>query len=589
VVGFGAPGKDPDTHPMNFPHSPLLRSAALGALAGLLLSACSNDSPPVDQQAPPTVTISGRITFDRIGFDATLGNGLNPTAPVESPARQVTVQAIDAGDASVLAETVTDTNGDYSVTVPSNRNLFIRARAEMVRTGAAPTWNFSVRNNTTAGTGDALYALDGNAASSGAANSTRNLRAPTGFGANSYTGERAAAPFAILDTVFRAKELVLTAAPDTAFPDLRMFWSDKNKPNTSPTPDPPPFCPDDGDIITSSYVVFLAGEVDDCGDPVATGIYLLGDFTIGDTDEFDQSVIAHEFGHYVEDRFGRSDSIGGEHSGSATPLDLRVAFGEGWGNAFSGMVRNDPLYRDSFNGAQDDFNIDLEADDDVNEGWFSEASVWEILWDLFDSTNEAGDAVALGFAPLYAVMTGAEKTTDAVTSIFTFITGLKAANPAAVTAIDALLAGEDISGTGDFGTGETNFGGAGADPAVLPIYGDILLNTPQVVCSRSPFGNSSSNKLGNRVFLRFNNDAQRLVTIDAAGANIGGGTVPATDPDIFVLQRGLLAAFGAVAGPTETINQAPLPAGLYIIEVYDFDVAGAANIPRCMTVSVTGT
>ena len=79
------------------------------------------------------------------------------------------------------------------------------------------------------------------------------------------------------------------------------------------------------------------------------GIYILGDFTAlgGDTDEFDQSVIAHEFGHYVEDRFGRSDSIGGDHGGSATLLDLRVAFGEGWGNAFSGMVLGDPIYRDS--------------------------------------------------------------------------------------------------------------------------------------------------------------------------------------------------------------------------------------------------
>jgi hypothetical protein len=90
------------------------------------------------------------------------------------------------------------------------------------------------------------------------------------------------------------------------------------------------------------------------------------------------------------------------------------------------------------------------------------------------------------------------------------------------------------------------------------------------------------------VFLRFDNDTQRLVTITATGANSGGG-VPATDPDIFVLRRGVLAAFGAGTGATETISQTPLPAGLYIIEVYDFDIDSVANdIPRCMTVSVTG-
>ena len=92
--------------------------------------------------------------------------------------------------------------------------MFIRAKAQMLKTGAAPTWDFSVRNNTNS---DALYALDGSAFNSGSANSTRNLRATTGWGGTSYTGTRAAAPFAILDTVYRAKELILTAAPTATF------------------------------------------------------------------------------------------------------------------------------------------------------------------------------------------------------------------------------------------------------------------------------------------------------------------------------------------------------------------------------------
>jgi len=578
---------------MNSRPSRLVRPAALGALASLLLSACggSGGDGGVTPPPPASVTISGRITFDRIAFDTTLGNGLNPTPPVESPAREVTVQAIDASSSAVLATTATDANGDYSVSVPSNRNLFIRARAEMIKTGTAPTWNFSVHNNTDAGITDALYALDGNPASSGVANSTRNLRAPTGFGVTSYTGERAAAPFAILDTVFRAKELVRIAVPDTAFPELRLFWSDANKPTVGD------FCADNGDIQTSSYRVFGVNDVDQCGDAVATGIYLLGDATatMSDTDEFDQSVIAHEFGHYVEDRFGRSDSIGGQHGGDV-PLDLRVAFGEGWGNAFSGMVLGSPIYRDSFNLMQNDFHIDMEADDDVSEGWFSEASVWEILWDLFDSTNEAGDTVTLSFQTLFAVITGAQKTTDAVTSIYSFLTGLRAANAGSLAAIGNLEDGEEIFGSGDFGAGETNFGGAGADPQVLvDLFREIVRNDPPItVCSRSPFGHETANKLGNRVFLRLNNDVQRLVTITATGTNSVSGSISATDPDIFVLRRGVLAALGVdEGGGTETIDQVLLPAGLYVIEVYDFALADTrivvSDAPRCMTVSVTGT
>ena len=574
---------------MNSRYLGLVRLPAAVAFAAALLSACGGGGGGGGGQPPPaSVTISGQITFDRIPLDATLGNGLNPAGTVQAPARQVTVQAIStAAGSAVLASTTTDASGNYSLSVPSNTSLLIRVRAEMIKTGAAPTWNFSVHNNDNS---DALYALDGSAASSGTANSTRNLNAPSGFGVNSYTGERAAAPFAILDTVFRAKELVLTATPTAVFPTLSLFWSDQNRPTVGR------FCPDDGDIGTSSYIVFGPGELDDCAVPQANpdGIYILGNFTAlgGDTDEFDQSVIAHEFGHYVEDRFGRTDSIGGIHGGSSTLLDLRVAFGEGWGNAFAGMVLGGPVYRDSQNGVQTDFSIDLEADDDQNEGWFSEASVGEILWDLFDATNEPGDSVALGFPPLLAVITGAQVTTDALTSIFTFSTDLRVAQPASQAAIDTLLAGEDISGTGDFGVGETNFGGAGGDPQVLPIYRDIVRNDPPItVCSRSPFGNGSTNKLGNRVFLRFNNDVARLITIQVTGANVGGGTVPATDPDIFVLRRGVLAAFGAGDAPgSEMISQAALPAGLYIIEVYDFQIDKVVgNAPRCMTVAVTSS
>lgn len=561
---------------MNLPYLGWLRSAASVVFAAVLLAACGGGGGGGGSPPPATVTISGRITFDRIPFSTTPGDGLNPAATVESPAREVTVQAIDAGDNSVLATATTDDNGNYSVSVPSNRNLFIRARAEMIKTGTAPTWNFSVRNNTNS---DALYALDGNAASSSTANGTRNLRAPTGFGTTSYTGERAAAPFAILDTVFRAKQLVLTATPATAFPALSLFWSEENRPTAGR------FCPDDGDIGTSSYIVFTAGEQDDCTPPGTNsdGIYILGDFTAGDTDEFDEPVIAHEFGHYVEDRFGRSDSIGGEHGGSASLLDLRVAFGEGWGNAFSSMVRNDPIYRDSQQGISSDFQIDLETDDPLNEGWYSEASVEEILWDLFDPAND--DPLALGFAPIYSVITGAQVQTDAVTSIFSFTTGLRAANPGLASQINALVGAENIHGTDDFGTGETNDAG---DPQILAdLFRPITLNAPPIaVCSRSPHGNADANKVGNRVLLRFDNNASRLVTITATGAPNGGGTVAATDPDIFVLRRGTLALFGAGTGSSETISQQQLAAGNYVIEVYDFNIAG--TLPRCMTVSVTG-
>lgn len=537
-----------------------------------LLSACGGSGGGDDggpSQPPATVTVSGKITFDRVPFKTT-GAGLNPAAPVESPARQVVVEAVDDAGA-ILATTATDTAGDYSLQVPSNRSVKIRAKAQMQKTGAEPTWDFKVLNNNNA---DALYALEGSASSTGTANGTRNLRATSGWGTTSYTGTRAAAPFAILDTVYRAKELVVTGAANAVFPALNLYWSTVNKPTDGV------FCTSDGDIGTTFYTGggTDAGNCTPDGDLLA-GIYVLGDFTQGDTDEFDQHVISHEFGHYIEDKFSRSDSIGGTH-GSPDRLDLRVAFGEGWGNAYSGMVLADPVYRDSSAGIASESSFNLESDNTTVEGWFSEFSVGEILWDLFDTVADAGDQVSLGFPPIFAVLTGAQKDTDALTSIFSFADALRAANGAQTAGINALLTGESISESDAFGSSETNAGGSST---AVPIYQNPT--SQMIVCSSG--GDDSRNKLGYRRFLRLNVTSASAVTITATGAvdSANPGSVAATDPDIYVYRRGAIVAFSEATGPSETISQQPLAAGLHIIEVYDFDLGVA---PRCMSVSISG-
>jgi hypothetical protein len=531
---------------------------------------------PAPTPSGSTVVVSGKITFDRIPFRAGTGTGLNPTAPVESPARHVVVEAIDAGNSTtILATTTTDTAGDYSLAVPINRDIFMRAKAQMQQAGAAPTWNFRVLNNTN---GDALYALVGSNFNSGSANSTRNLRAASGWGTTSYTSDaaRTAAPFAILDSIYRAKELVLTGSVTANFPALDLYWSASNRPTVGAV------CPDNGDIGTSFYIG--AGESDECPSPapLPAGIYILGDFSggNGDTDEFDQHIVIHEFGHYFEDRFSRSDSIGGAHGGGDR-LDLRVAFGEGWGNALSGMATADPVYRDSRNGVSSDFGINMENDSATAEGWFSEASVHEVLWDIFDGATEPGDTVALGFAPIFAVMTGAQVSTDALTSIFPFANAIRSANGTQAGAITALLNGESISGTDDFGANESNNGGT--DASVLPIYVNIDVGQPVIVCSRARYG--TENKLENNKFLRFVNASTRNIGISVTG--VAGTGTAATDPDVYVYRRGVIVTAGVVQG-NELIQAFSVPAGTYVIEVFDANLNATSATPRCMSVSLTG-
>lgn len=548
------------------------------ACGALVLSACGGSNGGGGDNNPQ-VTIGGRITFERPLFNAEVGEGLDMASPVERPARDIVVEIIDAISGAVLASTTTDANGTYSVSAPQNRDVFVRAKAQMLKTGT-PSWNFRVLNNTNS---DALYALDGNAFNTGTSDATRNLRAATGWEVNGYSGTRAAAPFAILDTAYEAKELILSADPNASFAALDFFWSPNNRTTVGL------FCPDTGDIGTTFYQV--AGTRDECAtsSELPAGIYVLGAFSngTGDTDEFDQHVIAHEFGHYFEDQFSRSDSLGGGHDGTDR-LDLRVAFGEGWGNAFSAMAVQDPQYRDSYRGVSLDFGPNLETDDPRVEGWYSETSIGEIIWDLYDSVAEPHDAIALGFKPIFDVMTGPQVTTDAFTSIFSFAAGLRQVASADSAAINALLAAENIAVTDDFGSDESNDGG---DSSVLPIY-PSLPDGQTSVCVRATAGAGDNNKLGNRKFFRLVNQTQRLVTITAIGAADQGvaGSVAATDPDIFVFRRGAIEAAGITDGSaTETLPQITLEPGTHIIEVYDFDLQFQSSAPRCMTLSITGT
>jgi hypothetical protein len=69
------------------------------------------------------------------------------------------------------------------------------------------------------------------------------------------------------------------------------------------------------------------------------------------------------------------------------------------------MVLGNSVYRDSQQGVSDDFSFDLEARrrrQRGTEGWFSESSVGEILWDLFDPANDRRSAGARFRADLHA-------------------------------------------------------------------------------------------------------------------------------------------------------------------------------------------
>ncbi len=82
-------------------------------------------------------------------------------------------------------------------------------------------------------------------------------------------------------------------------------------------------------------------------------LYILGgtnnDVKNSDTDHFDDSVVLHEYGHFLEAHYGHSDTPGGSHNGNFI-IDPRLAWSEGWANYFQGAVQNGILYNGSYSG-----------------------------------------------------------------------------------------------------------------------------------------------------------------------------------------------------------------------------------------------
>jgi hypothetical protein len=495
------------------------------------------------------VTVSGRVTYDRVPFGTASNSGLNYAGTTQQPVREAVVQFVVGIGGGVLASGATDSNGNYSLTVPANSNGFVRVRAQSVRT-STPERNIQVKDNT--GAGLPVYVLDGSVFDTGTSNLTRNLHAASGWGGSGYTGARAAAPFAILDSMVTAVNFVLEqGSAATNLPPLDVYWSELNRAASGNVAL--------GQIGTTQYTSPSSG-----GPPA--GVYVLGDENL-DTDEYDQHVIVHELQHFLEDAITRTESPAGPHSTNER-LDLRLAFSEGFANAFSAMVLNDPVYRDS-QGVRQSLggSINFEDDSYAPPGWFSEGSVHSLVWDLYDTAADGVDNVALGYKPMFEVLTGAMNSTPALTSIYPFVAALKARAGAPVAGINALLGSQDIAATDEWATGESNDGGV---PEALPVYTSISIGGTQLVCGVTTAG--SINKLGNSLFLRFTLGSARSVTIRAqytATSSLAPFT-PAPDPDLVLYRSGLLD-FSDFTNPdgSETLTR-PLEAGEYVIEVYEY-------------------
>jgi hypothetical protein len=411
-----------------------------------------------------TVTVSGVASYEFVPANGAC-RGLNFNGIEIRPIRGATIQLLDADSGTEIARATSSATGSYSFAgIPRNSMVQLRVRAELKDTNV-PGWDVDVRDNFIAGASDyddpspppyatrALYTLDGTAFDTGDADVARNLMATTGWDGASYTGARAAAPFALLDTAYTAMQFVRSVDPNADFAPLDMFWSVNNVPGgerldiTS------------GEIGTSGYVA------------VIDSLLVLGDAT-ADTDEFDQAIVAHEWSHYFEDVLSRSNSEGGPHFFGES-MDASLAFSEGFAGALGQMILADPIYCDTLvPGTNAGGGVNVEGNSFGLRGWFNESSVAMLIWDLWDSSDDGVDTGTIGFGPIYDVMVGPHALSDAFTTLFSFATELRASLDAQDAAfLDSLLVREQVlagAALDIWASNETNDAGVAQD--VLPLY-----------------------------------------------------------------------------------------------------------------------
>ena len=473
------------------------------------------------------VEISGTIYYERVHAqhlgESTLLNYLNIT---KERAKQVLVEAIDPSE-NLVDSTFTDNNGHYTLSnIPSNTNLKIRVYAKMKKENR---WNVKVIDNTNH---DSTYVIEGSFSNSGFVNSSRTLIATA--------SNKESPPFAILDSIYLAMNKVLAVDSTVNFPVLKINWSVNN-------------------VNTGSYY----DGVDN--------IVLQGDQQ-QDSDEYDDHIVIHEWGHYFERNFSRADNIGGQH-GSGEYLDIRVAFGEGFGNAFSAMVTDDPLYFDTMGSSG--WNMNIEQATHETPGWFSEASIQRILYDIYDGNNDGADKLSLGFKPIYKTLVNGQRNTVAFTSIFSFINELKNANPSSTAKIDDIVANENIATIEDiYGSNRVS----NLEQGTLPLYTELTENkTIGNICSINQYGNY--NKLGNHKYIRFNINNSGTYPIQVKQSN---GT--ASDPEFTLFKVSPFEKLSTNQSGKSGIEKVKLAlsSGEYLLDIYDANSIDKA----CFTVSV---
>lgn len=142
-----------------------------------------------------------------------------------------------------------------------------------------------------------------------------------------------------------------------------------------------------------------------------TSLVIAGDSS--NTDEWDDSVIIHEWGHFADHQFSCNQNPGGAHSlpgVNAGANATRLAWGEGYPDYYQSVARTIMPGSAAINFYVDPSGpvVDLENMRGVTAADTDEGAVAAMLWDFHDTTNDGQDTVSHGHAVSQRIYTTAD-------------------------------------------------------------------------------------------------------------------------------------------------------------------------------------
>lgn len=341
----------------------MIKNAILIFLVGLFAVGCSTKRRTYNG---PTFSVEGNVSYEK---NETIGNSTiwSPFS-TPNPVSNAKIAVLDTLDSfRVIVTSQTDFSGNFQVQVPlelKGKPLIIRAYTD------SPFSNipFQVSNHDRQ-FGSEPYFLDSEIFTDSELDMEIVAR----------NNDRLAAAFGIYSIMWKGYQFVIDNAGENNFPGLRVHWEPGKDGN--------------GCTCFSSGTFIFPHEINIIDLP-------------NDRNEFDDSVLLHELGHYMHKAFSRNDSPGGPHTVSAVQnqnLDPRLSWSEGWATGFAQIVLNNKQYVDG--GPFGGFSLNIEFPFPIHQGPNSELTIAAMYWDLYDAAqSEDADTIALSFTDIWTAM-----------------------------------------------------------------------------------------------------------------------------------------------------------------------------------------